>query len=72
MAVRIRSLEDAAGAASAWDAFVQATPAASFFHLSPGAAVIRRADAADALAVAICHAHHRGTQRALARGYALS
>ena len=36
------------------------------------AAVIRRADAADALAVAICHAHHRGTQRALAKGYALS
>ena len=43
MAVRIRSLEDAAGAAPAWDAFVQATPAASFFHLSPWAAVIRRA-----------------------------
>jgi FemAB-related protein (PEP-CTERM system-associated) len=43
MAVRIRSLEDAAGAASAWDAFVHATPAASFFHLSPWAAVIRRA-----------------------------
>ncbi len=37
-------------------------------RLLPGA-VIRRADAADALAVAICHANHRGTQLALARGY---
>jgi crossover junction endodeoxyribonuclease RuvC len=30
-------------------------------RLLPGA-LIRRADAADALAVAICHAHHRGTK----------
>jgi len=37
-------------------------------RLLPGA-TIRRADAADALAVAICHAHHRGTRIALARGY---
>ena len=37
--------------------------------LLPGA-TIRRADAADALAVAICHAHHRGTRLAFARGYA--
>jgi crossover junction endodeoxyribonuclease RuvC len=37
-------------------------------RLLPGA-VIRRADAADALAVAICHAHHRGTKLAYARGY---
>jgi crossover junction endodeoxyribonuclease RuvC len=37
-------------------------------RLLPGA-TIRRADAADALAVAICHAHHRGTRLALARGY---
>jgi crossover junction endodeoxyribonuclease RuvC len=36
--------------------------------LLPGA-VIRRADAADALAVAICHAHHRSTRRAFAKGY---
>jgi len=34
-------------------------------RLLPGA-VIRRADAADALAVAICHAHHRATRRAWA------
>jgi crossover junction endodeoxyribonuclease RuvC len=33
--------------------------------LLPGAK-IRRADAADALAVAICHAHHRETRHALA------
>jgi crossover junction endodeoxyribonuclease RuvC len=32
-------------------------------RLLPGAA-IRRADAADALAVAICHAHHRATRMA--------
>ena len=32
-------------------------------RLLPGAA-IARADAADALAVAICHAHHRATRRA--------
>ena len=32
-------------------------------RLLPGA-TIRRADAADALAVAICHAHHRGTKLA--------
>lgn len=37
-------------------------------RLLPGA-VIRRADAADALAVAICHAHHRGTKLAYAKGY---
>lgn len=37
-------------------------------RLLPGA-VIRRADAADALAVAICHAHHRGTRLAFAKGY---
>ena len=34
-------------------------------RLLPGA-VIRRADAADALAVAICHAHHRQTAMRLA------
>ncbi|HEY7270382.1 MAG TPA: crossover junction endodeoxyribonuclease RuvC [Dehalococcoidia bacterium] len=32
-------------------------------RLLPGA-VIRRADAADALAVAVCHAHHRASNRA--------
>jgi len=32
-------------------------------RLLPGAA-IRRADAADALAVAICHAHHRASNTA--------
>jgi crossover junction endodeoxyribonuclease RuvC len=37
-------------------------------RLLPGA-VIRRADAADALAVAICHANHRSTKLAYARGY---
>ncbi|WP_376094741.1 crossover junction endodeoxyribonuclease RuvC [Roseomonas sp. CCTCC AB2023176] len=37
-------------------------------RLLPGA-VIRRADAADALAVAICHAHHRASRIALARAY---
>lgn len=37
--------------------------------LLPGA-LVRRADAADALAVAICHAHHRQTRTALARAYA--
>lgn len=35
-------------------------------RLLPGAK-ISRADAADALAIAICHAHHRGTRAALAR-----
>jgi crossover junction endodeoxyribonuclease RuvC len=35
-------------------------------RLLPGAA-IRRADAADALAVAICHAHHRATRLAWTR-----
>jgi crossover junction endodeoxyribonuclease RuvC len=35
-------------------------------RLLPGAA-IRRADAADALAVAICHAHHRASRAAWAR-----
>jgi len=34
-------------------------------RLLPGAA-IKRADAADALAVAICHAHHRASRRAWA------
>ena len=34
--------------------------------LLPGAA-LECADAADALAVAICHAHHRGTHNAIAR-----
>ena len=33
-------------------------------HLLPGAQ-FRRADAADALAIAICHAHHRSTRNAL-------
>jgi len=41
MAVRLRELD--AGAAPAWDAFVHASPAASFFHLSAWAEVIRRA-----------------------------
>ena len=36
-------------------------------RLLPGA-VIRRADAADALAVAICHAHHRASRLAWAAG----
>lgn len=36
-------------------------------HLLPGVS-FRRADAADALAVAICHAHHRQSRAALARG----
>ena len=35
-------------------------------RLLPGA-VLRRADAADALAVAICHAHHRATRLVVAR-----
>ncbi len=40
-------------------------------RLLPGA-IIRRADAADALAVAICHAHHRASRLAWGRpaGYA--
>jgi len=37
-------------------------------HLIPGV-TFQRADAADALAIAICHAHHRFTRAALARGY---
>jgi crossover junction endodeoxyribonuclease RuvC len=37
-------------------------------HLLPGV-TFKRADAADALAVAICHAHHRQSRAALARGY---
>lgn len=41
MTVRVRELED--GAAPAWDAFVQATPEATFFHLSRWADVIGRA-----------------------------
>ena len=36
-------------------------------RLLPGA-VLRRADASDALAVAICHAHHRATQMRVAAG----
>ncbi|MGE0416508.1 MAG: crossover junction endodeoxyribonuclease RuvC [Acetobacteraceae bacterium] len=36
-------------------------------RLLPGA-TIKRADAADALAVAICHAHHRASRRAWAAG----
>jgi len=41
MAIRIRELD--ATAEPAWDAFVQATPAATFFHLSGWAGVIRQA-----------------------------
>jgi FemAB-related protein (PEP-CTERM system-associated) len=41
MAVRIRELDEAA--AGAWDRFVRAAPAGSFFHLSPWARVIREA-----------------------------
>ncbi|MCU0886671.1 MAG: FemAB family PEP-CTERM system-associated protein [Rubritepida sp.] len=41
MAVRVRELE--AGSAAAWDGFVRATPAATFFHLTPWADVIHRA-----------------------------
>jgi crossover junction endodeoxyribonuclease RuvC len=37
-------------------------------RLLPGC-LLRRADAADALAVAICHAHHRSTRVAFARGH---
>ena len=37
-------------------------------RLLPGA-VLKRSDAADALAVAICHAAHRSTKLAYARGY---
>jgi FemAB-related protein (PEP-CTERM system-associated) len=40
MTVRIRELDTAS--ASAWDAFVRATPSATFFHLAPWAEVIRR------------------------------
>ncbi|APH54379.1 Crossover junction endodeoxyribonuclease ruvC [Granulibacter bethesdensis] len=36
-------------------------------RLLPGA-TLKRADAADALAVAICHAHHRASRSAWARG----
>ena len=36
-------------------------------RLLPGA-TIRRADAADALAVAICHAHHRATRLRVVSG----
>ncbi len=36
-------------------------------RLLPGA-TLRRADAADALAVAICHAHHRSTRMRIAGG----
>jgi crossover junction endodeoxyribonuclease RuvC len=38
-------------------------------RLLPGA-TLRRADASDALAVAICHAHHRQTAMAIARAVA--
>jgi crossover junction endodeoxyribonuclease RuvC len=38
-------------------------------RLLPGA-TLKRADAADALAVAICHAHHRSSRLILAKGYA--
>lgn len=38
-------------------------------RLLPGA-LIRRADAADALAVAICHAHHRATRARIAQAKA--
>ena len=38
-------------------------------RLLPGA-VLKRADAADALAIAICHAHHRGTRNMLAAAMA--
>ena len=41
MAVRLRLLE--AASAPAWDAFVRATPSATFFHLSAWEGVIRRA-----------------------------
>jgi crossover junction endodeoxyribonuclease RuvC len=37
-------------------------------HLLPGVA-FRRADAADALAIAICHAHHRHTKKMLAGAF---
>ncbi|MDB5370645.1 MAG: crossover junction endodeoxyribonuclease RuvC [Roseomonas sp.] len=37
-------------------------------RLLPGA-VVKRADASDALAVAICHAHHRSSRIILAKGY---
>jgi crossover junction endodeoxyribonuclease RuvC len=40
-------------------------------RLLPGA-TIRRADAADALAVAICHAHHRASRNAWSRSAALA
>jgi FemAB-related protein (PEP-CTERM system-associated) len=46
MAVKVRELDAQAleaGAAGAWDAFVRAAPAATFFHLAPWAEVIRRA-----------------------------
>ncbi|MFC3126226.1 crossover junction endodeoxyribonuclease RuvC [Pseudoroseomonas globiformis] len=42
--------------------------AAMVQRLLPGA-TMRRADASDALAVAICHAHHRSSRIALAKGY---
>ena len=40
-------------------------------RLLPGAA-LKRADAADALAVAICHAHHRASRNAWSRSAALA
>jgi FemAB-related protein (PEP-CTERM system-associated) len=41
MSVKLRELDGTS--AGAWDTFVRATPAATFFHLSPWAEVIRRA-----------------------------
>jgi len=41
MTVRVRALDDAS--AGAWDAFVRASPEATFFHLSAWARVIREA-----------------------------
>ena len=40
-------------------------------HLLPGV-TFRRADAADALAIAICHAHHRSTRNAFSAAVARS
>lgn len=40
-------------------------------RLLPGAS-LRRADAADALAVAICHAHHRASARHIAGGVSMA
>ena len=40
---------------------------ASNMWVANAATVCPSADAADALAIAICHAHHRGTRAMLAR-----